>query len=734
MQKLAEICIRRPIFAAMIILSLVVVGASSYFNLGVDRFPSVDLPTVAVRTNLPGASPEEVESEVSRRIEEVVNTVEGIDQLRSISGQGTSIIIATFSLDRDIESAAQDVRDRVASVMRDLPEDVTPPIIQKFDNDSAPVLTIALSGDRSLRELTEFADKIVRVQVERAGGVGEARVAGGLERAINVWIDAERLVAYRIPITQVRQALQRQNTDVPGGNVDAGKRELTLRTLGRYADPRDFNDLVIANIGGAPVRVRDIGRVEDGTKEQRSATRLNGSPTVTIEIRRQTGANTIEVINNVKRELARVAPQLPTDIKLEVIRDQSRYIEAALHEIQLHLVLGSVLACLVVLAFMRSWRSTIIAGVAIPASVIATFGMMRALDFTLNSVTMLALVLMVGVVIDDAIVVLENIFRFVEEKKMGAMQAAKEATADIGLAVLATTFSLVVIFLPVSFMSSISGRFLYQFGITAAVAIMVSLLVSFTLTPMMSARLLRIDRGYSRLLAFAMRHRLAVSAIAIAVMLSSIPLYKWVRQEYIPTNVDEAEFDVNVNAPEGTSLAVMSEAMNAIEDELQHTPGVRLVLSRVGGSFVGGVNQGEFYVRIAPHEERTLSFTRVWNKLKEGKPLDAFRGNYTQRDVMEFVNERMRKYSPLRISARNAPSFNIGGGNFEIDYVIRGPDLQALSRYAEDLRQRAIRIGGFRGLDTTLKLDKPELRVEIDRQRAADLGVDTSDIATSLRL
>ncbi len=269
MQKLAEICIRRPVFAAMIILSLAVVGASSYFNLGVDRFPSVDLPTVAVRTSLPGASPEEVESEVSRRIEEVVNTVEGIEQLRSISGQSTSIIIATFSLDRDIESAAQDVRDRVATVVRELPEDALPPVVQKFDNDSAPVITIALSSDRSLRELTEFADKIVRVQVERAGGVGEVQVAGGLERAISVWIDAERLVAYRIPVTQVRQALQRQNTDVPGGNVDTGRRELTLRTLGRYADPRSFNDLVIANINGAPIRLRDVGRVEDGTKEQR---------------------------------------------------------------------------------------------------------------------------------------------------------------------------------------------------------------------------------------------------------------------------------------------------------------------------------------------------------------------------------------------------------------------------------------------------------------------------------
>ncbi|MDQ3684576.1 MAG: efflux RND transporter permease subunit [Acidobacteriota bacterium] len=767
MQKLAEICILRPVFAAMIILSLVVVGASSYFNLGVDRFPSVDLPTVAVRTSLPGASPEEVESEVSRRIEEVVNTVEGIEQLRSISGQSTSIIIATFSLDRDIESAAQDVRDRVATVVRELPEDALPPVVQKFDNDSAPVITIALSSDRSLRELTEFADKIVRVQVERAGGVGEVQVAGGLERAISVWIDAERLVAYRIPVTQVRQALQRQNTDVPGGNVDAGRRELTLRTMGRYADPRAFNDLVIANINGAPVRLCDVGRVEDGTKEQRSAARLNGVPTVILEVRRQTGANTIEVINNVKREVARIAPQLPDDVKMEIIRDQSRYIEAALNEIQIHLVLGSILACLVVLLFMRSWRSTIIAGIAIPASVISTFGMMRALDFTLNSVTMLALVLMVGVVIDDAIVVLENIFRFIEEKGMSAMQAAREATADIGLAVMATTFSLVVIFLPVSFMSSISGRFLYQFGITAAVAILVSLLVSFTLTPMMSARLLKnegkghkdgghdaahgtehathqsgsrrgfyalIDRSYSWLLALAMRQRLVVSVIAIAVILSSVPLYKWVRQEYIPTNVDEAEFDVNVNAPEGTSLPVMAEAMNAIEDELRRTPGVRLVLARVGGSFLGGVNQGDFYVRIAPHEERTLSFTRVWRKTLEGRPLDAFRGNYSQRDVMEALNERMRKYAPLRISARNAPSFNIGGGNFEIDYVFRGPDLQALARYAEELRQRAQKIGGFRGLDTSLKLDKPELRVEIDRQRAADLGVDTSDIATSLRL
>jgi HAE1 family hydrophobic/amphiphilic exporter-1 len=755
MQKLAEICIRRPVFATMIVLSLVVVGAAGFFRLGVDRFPSVDLPTVSVRVGLPGAAPEEVESLVTQQLEEVINTVDGISELRSVSAQGSAIVIATFKLDRNLESAAQDVRDRVNTLGRNLPEDATPPVVQKFDNDSTPVLTIALSGNRSIRELTELADKTVRVQLERIGGVGEVRVVGGLDRAINVWIDADRLAAYQISIASIRNALDRQNADVPGGNVTTGKEELTLRTLGRFTDPRQFDDLVIANINGAPVKLRDVGHVEDGTKEQRSFSRLNGTPTVTLDIRRQSGANTVEVINGLKAALPRITGQLPEDVKVEVIRDQSRYIEAALHEIQTHLVLGSILASLVVLLFMRSWRSTLIAAVAIPCSVISTFGMMRALNFTLNSVTMLALVLMVGVVIDDAIVVLENIFRFIEEKRIEAREAAKEATKDIGLAVLATTLSLVVIFLPVSFMSSISGRFLYQFGITAAVAIMVSLLVSFTLTPMMSSRLIRvsdakgghespasrrgfyrwIDAGYTHMLAFAMRHRLAIAIVAILTVLSSVPLYRAVKQEFIPTNVDEAEFEVSVNGPEGTNLAVMNEVISAMEKEILETKGVTLVLSSAGGGFLGGVNQGNAYVRIAPHEERILSFAKLWAETKKGNPLNAFRGNYTQQDVMLEVRRRLQKYAPMRIGVRNGQSFNFGaGGRTDIDFVFRGPDIVALAGYADDLVERSTKLGGIVDADTTLKLNKPELRVLIDRERAADLGVDTSDIATSLRL
>ncbi len=588
MQKLAEVCIRRPVFATMLVMAFVVVGAASWFRLGVDRFPSVDLPTVSVRVELPGASTEEIETLVAQKLEEQINTIQGIQELRSISGPGTVVLIVTFGLNRQIDVAAQDVRDKVAIATRNLPREILPPIVSKFDNDQAPVITIALSGDRTLRELTEIADKIVRPQLERSSGVGEVRIIGGLPRAINIWVDPDRLAAYQVPITSVRDGIVRQNADLPGGNVTAGLNEAALRTMGRVVEPKDFNDLVVATLGNVPIRVRDIGYAEDGTKEQRSAARLNGVPTVIMEVRRQSGENTVAVIEGVKARLARLRQQVPTDVTLAVIRDQSRYIYAALHEINLHLVLGSILASLVVLAFMRSWRSTFIAAVAIPTSVVSAFGMMWALNFTLNSVTMLALVLMVGIVIDDAIVVLENVFRFVEEKKMRPFEAAREATADIGLAVMATTFSLVVIFVPVSFMSSISGRFLYQFGITAAASVLVSLLVSFSLTPMMCARLLRmedaagghgaeghhaasrggfyagLDRGYSWSLAWSMRHRWVIVAISVITLAVSVPIYRQVKQEYIPSNIDESEFEVLVFGPENMSLAAMDEAMQAL--------------------------------------------------------------------------------------------------------------------------------------------------------------------------
>lgn len=752
--RLADVCIERPVFASMLVLGLVVVGAVGYAKLGVDRFPAVDLPSVRVQTRLPGASPEEVETEVSEVVEEVVNTVEGIEQLRSISGPGSSIVIATFTLGRDIDAAAQDVRDKVAGVVRRLPASAEPPVVSKVEADSEPAITVALAGPRSLRDLRELADKVVRVALERSSGVGEVRIVGGAERTMNVWLDADRLAAYDLPVTAVRDGLAAQNASVPGGNVTSPSLEASLRTVGRLPDVKGFSELVVATVGGIPIRVSDVGRAEDGTAEERTSARLDGVPTVVLQVIRQSGASTVTVIEGVKAGLETVRRQLPPDVRLLVIRDQSRYIRSALHEINTHLVVGSILASLVVLLFMRSWRSTLIACVAIPTSLVATFAAMWALGFTMNSVTMLALVLMVGIVIDDAIVVLENIFRFVEEKGMTPMAAARAATSEIGLAVLATTLSLVVIFVPVSFMSSIAGRFLYQFGITSAVAILVSLFVSFTLTPMMASRLLRapapgaahasarsrrgfygwIDRGYGALLGWCMRHRWVVTVTSLAMIAAAVPLLGRAKTEFVPADLDEAEFQVAVTAPEGVGMVAMDEAMAAVEREIRAVPGVRTVLATTGGGFLGQVNQGDVYVRIAPHEERVFSLSRLGEALLAGAPRAAFEGNYSQADVMNEVNRRLRRLEPLRCQVRNYPSFNIGGGSWDIDFVLQGPSLEELMRYSEEIRRRAIQAGGFRGLDTTLRLDKPEFRVEIDRERAADLGLRAVDVGSALRI
>lgn len=751
MQKLAEVCVRRPVFAVMLVMAMVVVGAVSYPKLGVDRFPNVDLPIISVRTTLLGASPEEIESTVTRRIEDAVATVEGIENIRSTSTESLAIVTITFNLERDIDIAAQDVRDAVAAAITLLPRDTKPPLIKKLDSDSSPILTLVLAGDKTPRELYELAERTVKDAIESSSGVGEVTLNGGQKRAINVWIDATRLAAYKIPIIQVRDAVARQNSSIPGGRVDEGPRELVLRTLGRFPDAKLFNDLVVAVIDGAPVRVRDIGYAVDGNKEQRTSAMYDGRPAVAVEVRRQSGANTVQVIEGVKEKLSRIQDLLPAGVELELVQDQSRYIEAAFHEVQLHLVLGSILASLVVLLFMRNWRATIIAAVAIPASIIAAFGAMYWLNFTLNNITMLALTLMVGVVIDDAIVVLENIFRFVEEKGMPPMQAAVEATKDIGLAVMATTFSLIVVFLPVSFMSSVSGRFLYQFGITATVAILVSLVISFSLTPMMSSRLLRSDQSlnhessrrglyawtesiYMGLLAWAMRRRMVVVTLALVVVAASIPLLQVVRTEYLPTGVDEGEFEMSITAPEGTSLASMQAVLEKVYQEVSTLPGVRHMVTLVGTGYLRNVNSSRAYVRLVDVEDRVFSLSRLWQMTLEGRPQDAFKGVYSQRQVMDAVRERMRRFEDLRVRVGNVRVLSTGTAPYDLDFVIRGPDLQMLQKYSEQLREAAHNIPGLVDIDTTLRLNKPELRVLIDRDRAADLGVDAADIAESLRL
>lgn len=762
MQWLAEICIRRPVFAVMLILALVVAGLAAYLRLGVDRFPQMDMPTVYVSTMYPNAAAEEVESEVTQLMEDSVATVAGIEELRSLSREGYSLLIITFQVDRDIDAATQDVRDAVNGVLNRLPDNVYPPVVRKQDLEASPIMTLALSGNRQPRELYVLADRYVKDLIESAPGVGQVSISGAQDRAVQINVEAKRLAAYRLSILQIRDALVRQNADIPGGRVDAGASELALRTLGRFRTPRDFLEMVVAAPGGIPVRLRDLGEAVDATKEPRTLARLDGRPAVVLTVQRQSGENTVEVIKAVKQRLARSTQILPPDVHVEVIQDQSRYILAAMHEIQKHLIVGSLLATLVVLIFMRSWRSTIIAAVAIPASLIATFAMMRALDFTLNNMTMLAMVLMVGIVIDDAIVVLENVFHCIEEKGMPPRQAAVVGTKEIGLAVLVTTLSLVIVFLPLAFLSSIAGRMLFQFGMTATVSILVSLLVSFTLTPMMCSRLLRsvrlaaggpasrggfyhwIEVGYLAVLRWSLRWRWAVLLLSLAVIAANWPLYKLVKQDYIPTNVDEAEFEVEVMAREGTSLRSMEQLVRSVETELRQLPGVKLVLVNVGTGGNPRVNASVTYVRLQDLEERVFSWGRLWRETWAGRPGKAFEGNFTQRQKMQEIRgilTRYRRQYPeldLDCAVRNLTSIR-QGAPVDIDFSIIGPNLDELADFSLRLRERILGTATAPGIPgvvdayTTLKA-KPELHVEIDRERAASLGVDVEEIADTLRI
>ena len=494
MQWLAEISIRRPVFASVLVLSLVVVGAFSYGRLGVDRFPKVEFPTVSVTVRQTGAAPEDVETEITDRIERAVNTISGIDELRSISTEGVSQVFIQFQLEKSVEVASQEVRDKVAQILADLPKGIDPPIIDKVDPDAAPVLFLSLSASQPVREITEFADKQLRRELESLPGVGQVLIIGGQPRQINIWVDPARLRAYNLTVAEVARATANQNLQLPGGTVGQGAREVTVRMKGRVNSVPEFDGLVVATRSGTQIRVRDVATVEDGTEEARTAANIDGKPAVLLALRRQSGTNTVAVINEIKARLRRIEPRLPPGYSLRVVRDQSDYIEAAVDRVQEHLVVGAFLATLVVLLFLRNWRSTVIAAIAIPASIVSTFALMWAMGFTLNIITLLALTLSVGIVIDDAIVVLENIYRLMEEKGLPPTRAAIEGTREIGLAVLATTLSLVAVFLPVAFMGGIVGRFMNSFGLTMAFAIMVSLFVAYTLTPMMASRFLAFDR------------------------------------------------------------------------------------------------------------------------------------------------------------------------------------------------------------------------------------------------
>lgn len=762
MQKLAEICVRRPVFATVIILLLTVIGGFSYFTLGVDRFPKIDIPTVSVSTSNTGAAPQEIETEITDIIEGVVNTVPGIDEMRSSSSQGRSNVTINFNLEKDPDLATQEVRDKVSTIVNRLPETADPPVVRKSDPDAQPILVFAISAPRSAIELTDLVQHQIQERIESADGVGEVVVFGGRLREIKIYIDPDRLRAYNLSVTEVSNALRAQNLELPGGRLDEGARTVTLRTLSRVTRVEDFNDIVITSKNRYPVKVRDIGRVEDSGVDPTSAASLNGVPSVSLGIRKQSGANTIAVINAVKQRMVEIQPLLPKDLKIVVTRDQSEFIETSLHAIEEHLVVGGFLAALIVFIFLWNFRSTIIAALAIPTSIISAFALIAALGYSLNQMTMLALTLMVGIVIDDAIVVLENIYRFVEEKGMHPFQAAIEGTKEIGLAVMATTFSLLAVFIPVGFMSGIVGRFMSSFGLTSAAAIVVSLIVSFTLTPMLAARWIKfhkktdkggspetevvaghepgihheaehqvssskggrfyrpIDRSYMWMLRWSMAHRWIIVVICFVAVALIWPLYNWVGYNFLPDE-DESAFQVSVRLPQGTSLAATQSVVERVaRDVREQIPGVEntLVNAGAGGGGGGGApNTGSVQVRLLPVKERKYSQTELIQQT---------------RDMV-----RKRKYPKeyvINASGGSSIGASLGGGRggSSIGFVINGPDIEKLAEYSSRLVERIKQDQRFRDADSSLQLSSPEVRIIIDRQRAADLGVEAGDVAQAL--
>ena len=739
MQALARLCVRRPVFASVLILSLVVVGVVGYTRLGVDRYPKVDFPTVAIITRLDGAAPEEVETEITDKIEESVNTIAGIDDLQSTSAEGISQVFVTFHLEKNVDVAAQEVRDKVNRVLAELPKGIDAPIVEKLDPDATPVLAVALVSKRPIREATEFADKVLRRQIESTNGVGQVSILGGRSRRINVRLDPSRLKGYGLTAIDVQNALQRENVQVPGGALKSGAAEATVRVHGRVARPGEFEAIVVREKDGLPVRIGDVASVEDGEQEAETVAERDGTATLVLNIRKQSGSNTVEVIDAVKERLKDIRRQLPQGYSLEVVRDQSQFIIAALDTVKEHLLLGAFFATLVVLLFLGNWRSTLIAAIAIPTSIVSTYALMYAMGFSLNVLTLLALTLAVGIVIDDAIVVLENIFRFIEEKGRPPFEAAIEATQEIGLAVLATTLSLVAVFLPVAFMGGIVGRFMNSFGLTMAFAILVSLLVSFTLTPMLSARMLQryapkdggaghdtaaasrekgfyrfVDRGYLFLLRKAMAHRWVVVGIAVAALLATVPLFKAVPKAFLPFD-DESQFEVTLRAPEGTTLEATNLLARRIAADVKKLPGVRYTLLTIGDDDKRTPNAATIYVKLVGVHGRKESQTAVMDRVRR---------------------EVLTKYADLNLrpAVQYVNAFSGGQKAAEIQFVINGPDFAELNRISGKLQGTLRRIPGMVDVDSSFIYGKPELGVSVDRAKASDLGVGVADVAGTLRI
>ena len=725
MHALARLCIKRPVFATMLMAVFVVSGIFTYTSLGLDLMPKVDIPYVMVTVVNPGASPEEVESEISKKIEDAVNSISGLDEISSTSYEGMALITIGFDLSKDGNVAAQEVQNKINQIVNDLPASADLPVVRKLDPDAQSVMQIAVSAPRSTRDVTMIADKLIKQNLENVSGVGQVRIEGGANREIHVIVNPERMRAYGLTVTEVFVALQNQNMEMPGGSIKAGENDYTIRTSGKLRNVADFNQIAIARRGDYVVKLSDIGRAEDSSEDPSSVVRLDGEPAVQISVFKQSGENTVAVVDGIKARIEEIKKTIPKDVHIEIINDQSVFVRAAINSIRDHLFEGSLLACIVMFFFLADWRATLIAAVAIPISLVSAFSVMAIFGYTMNQITMLALTLMIGVVVDDAIIVLENIFRCMEEYGMSALEAAERGTKEIGLAVLAATVSLLAVFIPVGFMGGIAGRFMGAFGFVCAGAVVISMLVSFTLTPMLCSRFVHphdsekkskdrkffrvIDTFYTKSLAWAMRYRVVVVVICVLVI-ASIPILFMMLGKNMMSRDDRSQLNVSIRMPEGSSLAETTRYSEAVARRLREVPEVINTLNTVGGGQAGQPNEASIFITLTDLSERKRSADQIASSLRG----------------------MLGDHAPNIFISVTIPSGMGGGGRSDVEFYLQGPDIKKLTEYSDKLMAKARQFPGIADIDSSLRSGKPEVQLDIDRVKAADLGVSVQSIQQAL--
>ncbi len=724
---LSDLSIKRPVFAAVMMLALVTLGYFSYRRLPIDLYPDVEIPVLSITTIFPGASPESTEREVTKRIEEAVNPISGVKHVTSTSREGVSSVIVEFRLEVRINDAAQEARAKIAAIRGDLPQGIEEPIIQKLDFSAEPVVSLAVRSERlNPQALTSLVEKRVKRRLENISGVGKVQLVGSSKREVNVDVSPSRLEALGMGVDEVAMGLMSENVNTPLGRLNRGGLEFPLRISGKPEVVNQFEKMIISNRNGRPIPLSEVASIRDGIEEQRSLALINGVPAVALNILKQSGANTVAVADAVKEEIHRLSTELNQGTSIEIVRDSSLWIRESVEDVQQTMIIGGLLTILIVFFFLNSWRSTVITGLTLPISVISSFIVMNFMGMSLNMLTLMALSLAIGLLIDDAIVVRENIVRHLE-KGQDHFTAAREGTSEIGLAVLATTFSIIAVFVPVAFMKGIIGRFFYHFGITVAFAVLVSLFVSFTLDPMLSSRWIDpdIDRKHKRnwisrildyfnswfdrsadsyrgVIAWSLDHRKTILLLAFLAFSGGMVLFGRLESNFFPTS-DQNEFVLKFKTAPDASIEESRSRVEAVLKSLAEVPEIRLTYSTIGAGDWDTVRDAAFYIRLTEKSQRR-------------------RGQW---EIMREVRERLGRIPGLLPSVEEAGRMDT---RKQLLASIRGEDVQLLKKYAAELKNKLYSVRGIVDLEVSLEQDIPEYRLTVNRERATDAGVMTSDI------